>query len=545
MFTRSRSRSTGTGISSTAGLGARSAVVGLSLVSATAVVLSFAPLANAAPASGTDLVKGECPALFGLGVQGTGQSAPDAAPTTDTGMLSQVFMPMIAKAVDGDKELAGRAYVPYEAGFGGAVLGGNVPYSQSVEGGLQNLRDMASEVAAACPDTKFTLAGYSQGAHVVSLFAEEVGKGSGVIAADKVVGVATFGDPTRAAGAPLFPGSPGQTSPKPAPGTDGAEVSKVSALDQVPPAGGGIGPVADVAENYGSLTGRVASFCQSGDLACDAPSDSPILRVVTNIAGQSELSSGDPIRSLTSVGDALAMTSIKTAVTVVNEDISGTTLANLSIAPKKSLSERLAVASDPRTPLPSTDDAIKAIMKVGTIGFNAVKTVAKEVLTPANIVELATVGLANPAGAVALLGTKLVGAATKLIPPATTSRLTTQAFAAVKDNVSDNKDLLNLATLTKYSSTVAAHGGYGSVPATATGTSATAFVTDWFVALAKDLADRAGGSPSSTTKATSTAVATRPSSSSSATTTTSPRPNSTSTSITSTTAVATPTAAAN
>ncbi len=200
MFTRSRS--TGTETSSTAGPGARSAVVGLSLVSATAVVLSFAPIANAAPASGTDLVKGECPALFGLGVQGTGQSAPDAAPTTDTGMLSQVFMPMIAKAVDGDKELAGRAYVPYEAGFGGAVPGGNVPYSQSVEGGLQNLRDMASEVAAACPDTKFTVAGYSQGAHVVSLFAEEVGKGSGVIAADKVVGVATFGDPTRAAGAP-------------------------------------------------------------------------------------------------------------------------------------------------------------------------------------------------------------------------------------------------------------------------------------------------------------------------------------------------------
>ena len=57
----------------------------------------MAPVGEAA----SDLVGSACPPLFALGVQGTGQSASDASPTTDTGMLSSVFMPMLAKARHG------------------------------------------------------------------------------------------------------------------------------------------------------------------------------------------------------------------------------------------------------------------------------------------------------------------------------------------------------------------------------------------------------------------------------------------------------------
>ena len=70
------------------------------------------------------------------------------------------------------------------------------------------------------------------------------------------------------------------------------------------------------------------------------------------------------------------MTTIKTAVPVINEDVHGTTLANLSLSPQKSLSQRLAEASDPRTPLPSATDAVAALFKLGTIGLNAAITVA-------------------------------------------------------------------------------------------------------------------------------------------------------------------------
>ncbi len=53
-------------------------------------------------------------------VQGTGQSSPDADPSKDAGFLSQVLHPAIT-AARGDMD---RAYVPYDAGFGGAVAGG-------------------------------------------------------------------------------------------------------------------------------------------------------------------------------------------------------------------------------------------------------------------------------------------------------------------------------------------------------------------------------------------------------------------------------------
>ena len=325
--------------------------------------------------------------------------------------------------------------------------GANVPYAQSVSEAETRLEEMTSRIAAACPGTKFTAAGYSQGAHAVSMFARKVGAGAGVIPAEKLVGVATFGDPTRAPGAPLFPGAPERTTPEPAPGTTGTEVAKLATPQAATATGGGIGPIADTATDYGAVTGRVMSFCAPGDLACDAPAGAPIARVVANIAGQSDLSGGDPVRSLTSIAEALALTTIKTAVPVINDDVHGTTLATLSLSPQKSLSQRLAEASDPRTPLPSAPDAVAALFKLGTIGLNAAITVATQVLTPGNIAEFATVGLVNPVAAAALLGTKLLDAVVKLVPPATTSRLTQQAFTALRDNVTDNAELLNVATL--------------------------------------------------------------------------------------------------
>ncbi len=114
------------------------------------------------------------------------------------------------------------------------------------------------------------------------------------------------------------------------------------------------------------------------------PANAPLARLVTNIAGQSELNPDDPIGSLSTIAEALALTAVKTAVPVVNEDVqaSENNLESLSYQPRQTLSERLAVASDPRTPLPSVQDALSAVIKVGTIGFNAVKTVVQTVATP-------------------------------------------------------------------------------------------------------------------------------------------------------------------
>lgn len=226
---------------------------------------------------------------------------------------------------------------------------------------------------------------------------------------------------------------------------------------------------------------------------------------MASIAGQSKLSGGDPIASLVSISQALAYTSIKTATKVVNEDVQGNSLANLSISPQKSISQRLADAADPRTPL-NIPAALQALLKVGMIGLNAVATVVKSVISSANISQLVTAGLADPVSGILLFGTKLLGAIPQLVPPTTGARLVTQAFDAVVQNITDNSELLNVTTWVRYWDTVQRHGVYSTAAVTATGDTPTRFVAGWFAAAAHDLADKygsgaapIGGSTKSTT----------------------------------------------
>lgn len=430
-----------------------------------------------------------CPALYALGIQGTGESSPDAAPSTDTGMLSTVFRPLLAEA--GEAGLVDRAYVPYEAGFGGAVPGGAVPYTESVDGGLQRLRAMATQIVQRCPDTRLAVVGYSQGAHVASLFAQEIGSGKGVLPAGKLAAVALFADPTRAANAPLFPGAPGRTVPAAAPDTSGAALATLGEVRQAAAPGGGLGPSSDQASDFGQLTGRVASFCATGDLACDAPQGTPLVRAVTNLISQVKLSGGDPIGSLVSIADALAYTSIKTATTVVNSDITGSSLAEVSLSPGTSIAQRIADAADPRSTL-DVDASYQALLKLGTLGIQAVATAVKSVLTPANIAELATATLSNPLAGLTLLGTKLAGAMPELVAPTTGARLVSEAFGEVQRTITDHRELLDVTTLVRYWNTLQRHDGYSRMAVGADGAPPTRYVASWFAAVARDAADTSG-----------------------------------------------------
>ncbi|RJO68389.1 cutinase family protein [Nocardia panacis] len=454
-----------------------------------AAVTADSGVALADPAPPTELPITICPALYALGIQGTGESSPDAAPTTDTGMLSTVFRPLLALAPT--PGLVERAYVPYESSFGGVLGGGRAPYADSVAGGLGRLRAMSADILRRCPETRLAVIGYSQGAHVASVFAQEVGLGHGAVAADRIAAVALFGDPTRNPGAPLFPGAPGKDSPDPAPGTEGARLTSVRALPEPPASGGGIGPERDRAAAFGALTGRVASFCAAGDLACDAPIGAPLLRAVASIAGQSELSGGDPIASLESIAQALAFTSIKTAAAVAGQDLRGSTAANLSLAPQKSISERVADAADPRSRV-DLPGALQALLRVGLIGLNAVNAVIRTVLNPAAIADLATAGLSDPVGSLQLLGTRLVGSVTQLVPPTTVSRLVNQAYGAVVGTITDNAELLDATTWVRYWDTVQRHTGYNNAAVSANGQAPTRFVAGWLAAVAADLAGKFG-----------------------------------------------------
>ncbi|WP_331723014.1 cutinase family protein [Nocardia sp. NBC_00511] len=440
-----------------------------------------------------------CPAVYALGVQGTGESSPDAAPTTDTGMLSTVFNPFMAAAQDAHVPVD-RAYIPYDASFGGmGPSTSTTNYETSVTDGVNALTSKISQIASSCSSTVVALTGYSQGAHVVSMLAQKIGAGSGPIPASRIAGVALFGDPTRNSGASTFPGAPDRSTPDSVPGTSGAAVQSVAAVTDLGATGGGIGPQRDIAVSYGDLTGRVASFCSPGDLACDAPDNAALLRTVANVAGQVEIGN-DPLKSLASITQAFGLTAVKAATNIVNNNVSGTSLANLSLNPSKSISASLAEASDPRTEVDPTD-VLKAVLKVGTIAINAITTVVKTVLTPANITEIATAGLANPIAGLVVLGTKLLAAVPEIIPPATASKLIQSTFQEVINDVKDNTDLLNVSTWTKYSDVILRHGSYQNDSISASGESATKWVGDWFAAAARDVA---GIAPAATLTATTT-----------------------------------------
>lgn len=477
----------------------------VSIVAASAAVL-VATTTAVITGPGNASAATDCPGLMVYAIQGTGQSSPDADPKQDAGFLSRVLAPAMREAGD----VMDRAYVPYDAGFGGAVPGGKKPYAESVNSAVSSAEKSVESKVTACPATMFGFVGYSQGAHAVRVLLNNIVAGQSAISPDQVALVANFGDPGRPAGASLFPGKPGQSSPSPVPGTSGTAVDQVlAALPDSAPAGGGIAPQSDVDDDsYLAIAGRYLSSCTEGDLACDAPVNAPLAHLVTNIAGQSELNPGDPIQSLSTIAEALAMTTVKTAVPVINEDITAPeyNLESLSYEPSQTLSERLATASDPRTPLPDMDDALSALIKVGTIGFNAVRTVVQTVATPQTITALAVAGATNPPAIVGILAAKLGEAAVALVPPATQKRWVTNAFDAFKAEIGANRDLFQISSLLKYWDAAQQHSSYSEVAATPSGEPPTALVAKWIIAAANDIAadtpSTATSSPATTTDST-------------------------------------------
>ncbi|MGI5219474.1 cutinase family protein [Nocardia sp. CA-290969] len=470
----------------------RTVLVVVAAVTVTAATVSAAP-------TDTNAVGARCPNLYVLGMQGDEESSPDAPTDSDSGALGRMFGPLLADSGD----TVQRAYIPYGYDSHGTAL----PYEQATAAATENLLTRASEVLDRCPDTKIAAAGYAQGAVAVSEFAHRIGRGDTTVPADRVAGIALLAHPGRAPGTPILPGRPGDTRPAAAPGTTGQAVAQIS-LHNPTLTGGGIG-ARGPAGDYGALTGRVADLCVPGDATCDTPVGGTLATTITNIAARSDLR--DPVAAISTIAQALSATVFTTAVDVVNEDLTGTTLDALSYSPQKTVGQRLAEASAPGAQLPGPHEALAALLKLGGIGLNAVITVARTVFTPATIAELATVGMANPWAAAAVLGTKLAGAVVQLIPPQTASRWANEAFDAITTNITDQSELYQVASTAGYSDTVGRHGSYQTTTASAAigGVSPLTAVANWFTALATDLA-AATPTPQAPAPTTTTSVSPAP-----------------------------------
>ncbi len=418
-----------------------------------------------------------CPHLFVLGVQGIDESGaePDSVPT-DSGALGQVLGHLTREA---NRILSTYIRVGYDQ------YGTRLPYEEAIQAATFELEDTAADIVASCPGTKIAAVGYAHGAPAVATFAQHVGAGAAAVRADSVAAIALLANPQRAQGSSELPGTPpGTVRPEPAPGTSGTNVARIEFTDRSL-AGAGIAPTARAAD-YGTLTGRVVDLCVAGDATCDAPQGGPLARAVANIAAASDFR--DPIAAITTIADALATTVFTTTVNVVNEDLTGTSLDQLSLDPRKTLGQRLAEASHPDAVPPGPEAALSALFKLGTIGLSAIVTVAREVFTPATVAELATVGLSNPWAAVASLGVKVADAVIDLVPPQTTSRWINQTFDAITSTITDPGELYTVAGAARYSDITGRHGAYQHVAATPDGRSALATTTDWLNAIADDIA---------------------------------------------------------
>ena len=94
----------------------------------------------------------------------------------------------------GTKVQGGYQYPAVEVSNLGTLLGAKVSagrafsYGRSVKQGIGELKTYVNNLAEVCQDTKFIIAGYSQGAQVVSLSLAQ-------LPAERILYVATFGDP--------------------------------------------------------------------------------------------------------------------------------------------------------------------------------------------------------------------------------------------------------------------------------------------------------------------------------------------------------------
>ena len=517
------------------------ALTGIGAAVAVATVVALAPSADA------DDAETSCPDIHVLAVAGTTETSVNAPTNDDTGELSAAILPVLNAAQDQGLHVE-RTYIAYPADFG--YQGLSSAYKTSVTDGYNRLTQVAARVLYQCPTTKLVLLGYSQGGHAVSMLAQQIGAGkAGVITAGDIALVATFGDPTRGDTATLFPNRPGQVGPDPWPGTDKKTHPSATKFPDMydTPKGQGIGPARDIASNFGTLDGRVAQWCVTGDLACAAPKSISLAKVALQIAGQSSLDfSHDPFGVVTSLAAATANTLGTGLATFADKDIKGKNLADMYFDSKASISKRIEDAADPRNAATQTNPLV-GLLKAGQMVASSMTTLLGSVLNTSTLSSLinagmsvataAATGAAGNAAKSALLGPEvalaaasegaLTGAASaapglvaplisvvgntataalNIIPPQSAEKKVSSIFDLLINEVKANADLPQVLLDSRLWNQQATHGGYRTARMATDGSTAMDITADWIVAAARDLKKAADNQAAKKNPPTATAT---------------------------------------
>ncbi|MDH6288201.1 cutinase family protein [Rhodococcus opacus] len=226
------------------------ALVVCATVAGGSVALTAPAIAHADPTG--------CAATFNLLIPGTWETSENADPHQPVGILKPVADAITA--AHGDR--AEVYTLPYMA----RAFDNGHTYADSKIDALTKAEAVIAEVSSRCTNTKFTITGYSQGADAAGDLASQIGNDDGPVPADRVLAVGLLADPGA--------------------GTKGAAI--------VGPRTSGEGIADPRPKGMGTLSGRVASICDPGDLYCSIrKGDNPLLGSLGSILSKTPSTNGD------------------------------------------------------------------------------------------------------------------------------------------------------------------------------------------------------------------------------------------------------------
>lgn len=258
---------------------------------------TLVPLAPVAQAQPWDLVAPSCTPVHVVQAAGTGFSH-----SWDPSARESLFDDHSSPAADLTEHFGARTVrtyqVRYPASLGrlnalGSASGGiegteAATYGESVTLGADDAAREMRTVARNCPDTRFILIGYSQGAHLIGDVAAEVGHGNVAgVGPDQVAAVVLFADPGRSGVEKQRPLAPAKLY-APAPKGQlarGGELVNGGGSGDVP---GRVGLAGERALSFAGLEGKVLSLCNAADMACSTDPDSA-LRELADVAMREEV----------------------------------------------------------------------------------------------------------------------------------------------------------------------------------------------------------------------------------------------------------------
>ncbi|WP_370185197.1 cutinase family protein [Rhodococcus wratislaviensis] len=231
-----------------------------------------------------------CAATFNLLIPGTWETSENADPHQAVGILAPV-----ADAITVAHGNRAQVYtLPYMA----RAFDNGHTYADSKVDAVTRATAVLTDVSRKCTNTKFTITGYSQGADAAGDLASRIGNDNGPMPADRVLAVGLLADPGA--------------------GTKGSAT--------VGPRTSGHGIADPRPHGMGTLSGRVASICDPGDLYCSIrKGDNPLLGSLGSILSKTPGTNGNTSNN----GDTSTDGGNARLATALTSDFSGADLPAL------------------------------------------------------------------------------------------------------------------------------------------------------------------------------------------------------------------------